>query len=108
MTRDERSFKIVVETGATEQQLGGRPEVGGTLGHRREQLQIVAEGMGGGVTYNVDVLLNKSNVWRRILTAQAEADISVVDLPGINLIRLTFSAGVAEGATVILYREAKA
>lgn len=109
MVRDERSFKIPVEEAATTLVLGGgRPELGGLLGHRREELQLVAEGMGVGVTYTLEVLLHKSNVWRELATAQTEADIVNINLPGINLLRLTFSAGVAADSFVILYREVKA
>lgn len=99
--------EIEVAAGETVVILGGTSQGVGTLGSRREQYSLVTEGAGGGVTWSLEVLLKKSAVWRSLLTAQAQTDIAVLDIPGIDLLRITFSAGVAEGTKILFFRENK-
>lgn len=101
------STEIEVAAGETVVTLGGTSKGVGTLGASREQYSIVTEGAGGGVTWDLDVLLKRSSIWRSLLSAQAQTDIAVLDIPGIDLLRITFSAGVAEGTKVLFYRENK-
>lgn len=109
MTSITRSVKkaVTVPTGDTVIQLGGNSQGVGILGSRREQYQLVTEGAGGGVTWSLEVLLRASETWRTLETDLVQTDIAVIDLPGVRQFRITFSAGVAEGAQVILYRENK-
>lgn len=109
MSAPVRSVAIAIDVpeAATTITLGGTPNGVGVLGSRREQYVLVAEGAGGGVTWDLDVLMKKSTVWRSLETASAQTDIVVIDIPGIDQLRVTFSAGVAAGCQVILYRENK-